>query len=121
MYSPLFMLPRILGNDYWDVHDYPTIISGQNFGHPLTFNGGRVQTPDMIPIDEFQRASEGFSNVHNDQNKFAVVLDCKQFKPDELNVSVDDDKYQLVIHGKHEERTDEHGYITREFERRYVL
>ncbi|KAF8789198.1 Protein lethal(2)essential for life like protein [Argiope bruennichi] len=27
----------------------------------------------------------------------------------------------IVIHGKHEEKTDEHGFVSREFTRRYLL
>ena len=43
----------------------------------------------------------------------------QQFKPDELKVSVVDDF--LVVEGKHEERGDEHGSISRQFNRRYKL
>ena len=48
-----------------------------------------------------------------------VNLDVQQFKPDQLNVKVVDNT--VVIDGKHEERQDEHGFISRQFQRRYVL
>ncbi|CAD7004594.1 heat shock protein 23 [Ceratitis capitata] len=48
-----------------------------------------------------------------------VCMDVSQFKPNELAVKVLDNS--IVIEGKHEEREDEHGYISRHFVRRYTL
>ncbi|XP_067645454.1 heat shock protein 23-like [Eurosta solidaginis] len=48
-----------------------------------------------------------------------VCMDVAQFKPSELTVKVVDNS--IVIEGKHEERADEHGYISRHFVRRYAL
>ncbi|XP_037933542.1 heat shock protein 23 [Teleopsis dalmanni] len=50
---------------------------------------------------------------------FQVCMDVAQFKPSELNVKVVDK--HIIIEGKHEEREDDHGYITRHFIRRYGL
>ncbi|KAI1294823.1 Alpha-crystallin A chain [Halotydeus destructor] len=58
--------------------------------------------------------------VKNDKDKFEVNLDVKQFKPEEIEVKHSDDHF-LTIHGKHEERSDEHGLVSREFTRRYKL
>jgi crystallin alpha B len=52
-------------------------------------------------------------------NLFQVNLDVQQFKPDELTVKTVND--YVVIEGKHEERKDEHGFISRQFQRRYKL
>ncbi|XP_036401763.1 alpha-crystallin A chain isoform X2 [Megalops cyprinoides] len=57
--------------------------------------------------------------VRSDRDKFTVYLDVKHFSPDELNVKVVDD--YVEIQGKHGERQDDHGYISREFLRRYRL
>lgn len=43
----------------------------------------------------------------------------QQFKPDELTVKMVDDF--VVVEGKHEERQDDHGFISRQFQRRYKL
>ncbi len=48
-----------------------------------------------------------------------VSLDVQQFKPEEINVKVVDD--HVVVEGKHEERQDKHGFISRQFTRRYLL
>lgn len=127
-------LPRLLGNDYWDMFDYPTSIFDQDFGldaldYPRRGWGGyrRGLGPSsaLMPFDydqpNYPLATQGFSNVQNDREKFAVNLDCKQFTPEEVNVTVDEQNNQILIHGKHEERSDEHGHVSREFRRRYAL
>nr|AXU24962.1 heat shock protein 20-1 [Cyrtorhinus lividipennis] len=62
----------------------------------------------------------GVSTIKSDDNEFTVGLDVTHFKPEELTVKVDDRGY-LVVEGKHEERSDEHGFIARQFTRRYEL
>ncbi|KAF7646487.1 hypothetical protein LDENG_00187480, partial [Lucifuga dentata] len=57
--------------------------------------------------------------VRSDRDKFTIYLDVKHFSPDELSVKVIDD--YVEIQGKHGERQDDHGYISREFHRRYRL
>ncbi|MCH1922748.1 small heat shock protein, partial [Shewanella sp. A3A] len=61
----------------------------------------------------------GISTISSDKTEFKINLDVQQFKPEELKVKVVDD--HLVIEGKHEERTDEHGFISRQFTRRYKI
>lgn len=41
------------------------------------------------------------------------------FKPEELSIRTIGNR--VIIHGKHEEQADEHGFIQREFRRTYVL
>ncbi|XP_055385362.1 heat shock protein 27-like [Condylostylus longicornis] len=50
---------------------------------------------------------------------FQVHMDVQQFKPNEITVKTVDD--YIVIEGKHEDRQDEHGYISRHFVRKYKL
>ncbi|XP_036401762.1 alpha-crystallin A chain isoform X1 [Megalops cyprinoides] len=66
-----------------------------------------------------ESSNSGISEVRSDRDKFTVYLDVKHFSPDELNVKVVDD--YVEIQGKHGERQDDHGYISREFLRRYRL
>ena len=63
--------------------------------------------------------SEAGSTVNIDKEKFEVMLDVQQFAPNEVNVKVVDNF--VVVEGKHEEKPDEHGYIQRNFMRRYRL
>lgn len=48
-----------------------------------------------------------------------MSLDVSHFKPEELSIKTVCRK--VIIHGKHEEKQDEHGFIQREFRRTYVL
>lgn len=51
--------------------------------------------------------------------RFQVILDVQQFSPDEIIVKTVDNN--IIVEAKHEERKDEHGFITRHFIRRYIL
>nr|AXU24978.1 heat shock protein 20-5 [Tytthus chinensis] len=62
----------------------------------------------------------GISSVRADNNGFTVRLDVSHFKPDELQVQLDENGY-VVVEAKHEERLDEHGLVARHFTRRYKL
>ncbi|XP_037000460.2 alpha-crystallin A chain isoform X1 [Artibeus jamaicensis] len=59
------------------------------------------------------------TKVRSDRDKFVIFLDVKHFSPEDLTVKVQEDFVE--IHGKHNERQDDHGYISREFHRRYRL
>jgi len=48
-----------------------------------------------------------------------VKLDVHQFTPEEVTVKTKDDN--LIIEAKHEEKEDPHGFVSRQFTRRYVL
>ncbi|CAI5452266.1 unnamed protein product [Caenorhabditis angaria] len=48
-----------------------------------------------------------------------ISVNVAQFKPDEIKLNIDGN--QLIIEGKHEEKSDEHGLIQRHFIRKYTL
>lgn len=51
--------------------------------------------------------------------KFQVILDVQQFTPEEITVKAANNS--VVVEGRHEEKQDEHGFISRQFTRRYIL
>ncbi|XP_049975206.1 heat shock protein beta-6 isoform X2 [Alexandromys fortis] len=59
------------------------------------------------------------AQVAKDPGYFSVLLDVKHFSPEEISVKVVGD--HVEVHARHEERPDEHGFIAREFHRRYRL
>ncbi|XP_023378953.1 alpha-crystallin A chain isoform X1 [Pteropus vampyrus] len=63
--------------------------------------------------------ASSMADVRSDRDKFVIFLDVKHFSPEDLTVKVQEDFVE--IHGKHNERQDDHGYISREFHRRYRL
>lgn len=77
------------------------------------------------PMDELRAAMNKMAlndvgqNITMDNEKFQVNVDVQHFAPEEINVKVVDG--QVTIEGKHEEKKDEHGYISRRFVRKYTL
>lgn len=77
--------------------------------------------PSYVPkvpstVSVFRRLSP---ELKDEKDKFKVMLNMSQYKPGEVEVKLVDNF--VVIHGKHEEKLDEHGFIKREFTRRYLL
>ncbi|XP_058457146.1 protein lethal(2)essential for life-like isoform X1 [Malaya genurostris] len=59
------------------------------------------------------------SRIDSDRDKYTIEVDVHQFAPHEVTVRKTD-KY-VTIEGKHEEKRDELGYVTRQFSRRYLV
>ncbi|XP_055925343.1 protein lethal(2)essential for life-like [Argiope bruennichi] len=116
------LLP-LLTRNWWDAWDYPSRIFDQHFGMglldsdllpPTMYSGFLLRPRTRNNID-----SSGVSEVTNESDKFKVMLNVSHFKPNEIDVKIVDNS--IVIHGKHEEKTDEHGFVSRELTRRYLL
>lgn len=60
-----------------------------------------------------------WTSLTNDSERFCLRLDVGHFDCDDLEVKTVDN--QVVIHGKHGDRTDELGVISREFTRKCTL
>nr|UQK61698.1 small heat shock protein [Carpetania matritensis] len=54
-----------------------------------------------------------------EEEDFSVRLDVSHFQPEELTVKTTGNR--VIVHARHEEKQDEHGYIEREFTRTYLL
>lgn len=106
---------------------------GRSF-HPREFRSARIlprifRTPsgysrnwtlsEKSSSDRETSKTSGDSVVNNDKDGFQVCLDVQQFSPSEINVKVTDDF--IIVEGKHEERADDLGLISRQFTRRYAL
>lgn len=112
--------------DIWDESRirFPSRIFDQRFGLGLSEQDILPQTSFydglyVRPRRQFSRQQSGLSEIKSEGDKFQVMLDVNQFSPDELTVKTVDNT--IVVHGKHQEKVDEHGFISREFTRRYVL
>ncbi|XP_048874035.1 alpha-crystallin A chain [Brienomyrus brachyistius] len=139
--SPIFLLQSLLPStaDAMDItiqHPwlrralgsfYPTRLFDQFFGeglfdYDLSPFGSSTISPYYRAslLRAFMESSNlGISEVRSDRDRFSVYLDVKHFSPEELTVKVIEG--YLEIRGKHEERQDDHGYISRQFHRRYRL
>ncbi|XP_045203286.2 alpha-crystallin B chain-like [Mercenaria mercenaria] len=59
------------------------------------------------------------SKLKYDSEGFELRLDVQQFTPSELNVKLVGNT--LTVSGKHEQKADEHGHISREFHRELTV
>lgn len=66
-----------------------------------------------------RQVSSGMSEIKQSQDNWKVSLDVNHFSPEELVVKTKDGVVE--ISGKHEERKDEHGFVSRCFTRKYTL
>ncbi|PVD29125.1 hypothetical protein C0Q70_11722 [Pomacea canaliculata] len=114
---------RAFWDDPWEGMTAPSRLFDQAFGDVLSADDFLPPTMwrGMVVTPRVQRPPQlsGMSEVVNNEKEFRVGLDVRQFKPEEINIKTRDNR--VVVHGKHEERPDEHGFIMREFTRQYVL
>lgn len=64
------------------------------------------------------RVGDAIDVVDSDK-EYNVSVDVSQFEPEELKVNIVDN--QLIIEGKHAEKTDKYGQVERHFIRKYNL
>lgn len=62
---------------------------------------------------------ESSNIIATETDGFQVSMDVQQFKPEEITVKIIDGC--IVVEGKHEDRQDDHGFISRQFVRKYTL
>lgn len=106
-------------------------ILDQAFGMPLTDSDilTSMVSPFMSPwiVHDYFRPWRQLasltrdlgSTIKTDKDKFQVNLDVQHFSPEEITVKAADG--YVYIEAKHEEKQDEHGFISRQFVRKYAL
>ncbi|XP_051173903.1 protein lethal(2)essential for life-like [Leptopilina boulardi] len=126
-------LVPMLFSHWWEKLDSPHQLFDQNFGIDLNMEDllDTLPSSDQIVIyrpgrRSFQkryrpylRRGQGTSVVDSDKSKFKITLDVQQFQPNEINVKVIDKN--VIVEAKHQEKEDEHGWISREFRRKYTI
>ncbi|XP_008551693.1 protein lethal(2)essential for life [Microplitis demolitor] len=131
-------LVPLLFSNWWEDLEAPHRLLDQDFGSALTAD--QLLTPSILerylvpralerrrsPLAYYRpwaellrRGDTGSSTVKADKDRFQVILDVQQFKPEEINVKVVDKC--VVVEAKHEEKQDEHGWISRQFVRKYMI
>ncbi|XP_012260779.2 protein lethal(2)essential for life-like [Athalia rosae] len=134
----------MLFSDWWEDLERPHSILDQHFGLPIRPEQLTTSHYNVLPAiyalanaparssshlhpsayyrpwgELLRQGNGGSSVVKADKDQFKVILDVQQFKPEEINVKVVDKC--VVVQAKHEEKRDEHGWISRQFERRYLI
>lgn len=123
------LFPMLYG-DNWGPSDFARRFFNDDFGR--TFLDGELFDPPFFhqrfylepsrlgrAVAELQQNQPG-ETVACTGDKFAINVDTRHFSPEEITVKTKDNS--VIIHGKHEEKSDDRGcYVKREFTRRYVL
>lgn len=126
------LLP-VVYRDNWGAPAFARRFFDDDFG--CSFFGGELADPAFFHRRFYLQPSHGGrssdlssgtvagqpgSSVACAGDKFAINVDTRHFAPEEVTVKTQDNC--VIIHGKHEEKSDDHGcYVKREFTRRYVL
>lgn len=119
------LLPYVFGYDL--PRNRASRLLDQSFGLTLTPEDLLTVTASPLLSRDYFRpwrqlanvAQEIGSSIKADKDKFQVNLDIQHFAPEEISVKTADGF--IVVEGKHEEKQDEHGFISRQFVRRYAL
>ncbi|XP_041984893.1 protein lethal(2)essential for life [Aricia agestis] len=119
------MVPMLF-RDWWDDWERPSRLLDQHFGMGLK-RDDLLSSLSTLPLrNSYFRPwrtslarQESASTINLTKDKFEVILDVQQFTPEEITVKASNNC--VVVEGKHEEKPDEHGFISRQFTRRYIL
>jgi len=118
------LVPTIFGRDYMDALDLV-----DPFRPAFAIDPWRQLEDPFLDLRRAMRSFDsqlrrlqsetGQAQIQSDKDSFQVKLDVSHFRPEEIEVKVVGN--DVTIHGRHEERRDDHGYVSREFTRRYHL
>ncbi|KAG8039169.1 hypothetical protein G9C98_003476 [Cotesia typhae] len=132
MRSRMSLVPKLFSH-WWETLERPHRLMDQHFGVPWNpdqmFRDMERNFREMerrFPLayyrpwaDLMREDGKGTSTIKADKDKFQVALDVQQFKPEEINVKIQDNF--IVVEGKHEEKRDDHGIVSRQFIRKYMI
>ncbi|KAK8779091.1 protein lethal(2)essential for life-like [Amblyomma americanum] len=119
----------LLYRDTWGPSDFARRFFNDDFGRALLdgelfdppyFHQRFYVVPGRSDASRAVAQQQQGSAVACTPDKFSIQVDTRNFAPEEITVKTQDNC--VIIHGKHEEKSDDRGcYIKREFTRRYVL
>ncbi|XP_030756504.1 protein lethal(2)essential for life-like [Sitophilus oryzae] len=128
----LFLQPFFFNDPVCTVAVRPSRILDQHFGlsldpedllQPLNLNNQQITHTPAGYLRRWRSrdsSKDSGSVVKLEKDQFQANLDVEQFKPEEITVKVTGENV-ITVEGKHEEKQDNHGYISRHFVRRYVV
>lgn len=105
----------------YDLPRWPRRLIDQNFGIPITPDELVVAaTSPVIPsFKTWWPKDRRGSTIITEKDKWSINVDVQHFSPDEISVKISNGF--IIIEGKHEEKQDEHGFVSRQFVRRFKL
>merc|ERR1712226_1586300 len=96
------------------------------FNHSNTYNNtSRLKSlqnekePIMLSSRKDSEEMSPKAKVSYDETKFQVEFDVKDYKPEELSIKTEGST--LVVLAKHEDKSGDSSYVTKQFEQRFTL
>ena len=77
------------------------------------------QSPNMLSSRKDSEEMSPKAKVSYDESKFQVEFDVKDYKPEELSIKTEGTT--LVVLAKHEDKSGDSSYVTKQFEQRFTL
>ncbi|XP_068121476.1 heat shock protein beta-1 [Hyperolius riggenbachi] len=128
LFDQSFGMPRIPEDWYqWPSTSWPgyvRLLPNQTMDVVPPTTPAVASPPTGATAPDFNRAlsrqlSSGISEIRHTSDSWKVSLDVNHFSPEEIVVKTRDGLVEIT--GKHEEKQDEHGFISRCFTRKYTL
>lgn len=105
-----------------DINFQSSKVSSTSPSHPILLIEDIPSTirPIIKGIRRWNTLSSPKSHIARKTDKnFERTIDVASFEPEEISVKLVE--RDVVVEGKHEEREDEHGFISRQFKRRFTI
>lgn len=111
-------LPRQLLDQHFGVGLHAYNVANIPFDHP---------PPPYLRLGAYYRSwqgvyfkmNTGISDIKCNDKQMRILLDVQQFGHNEIKVKTSENL--LIVKGRHEEKEDEHGLVSRQFKRTYVI
>ncbi|XP_057318192.1 protein lethal(2)essential for life-like [Microplitis mediator] len=115
------LLPMLFSS-WWESLNHVHRLDNQDFALPINniyFPSSRYRNYQH-PFDVINyRRSRFITPRYQEEEKYSVSLDVGKFNPDDITVKVADNV--ITVQAGHELILDEHGTVSREFERNYDI
>ncbi|OTF83368.1 Heat Shock Protein 20-like protein [Euroglyphus maynei] len=95
---------------------------------PLIVPHSPIMASQMHPLDKayasgqvgnLQGNTSGGGDLIPANDKYQIMVDVSHFNPEEISVKMVDNA--VIVTGKHEDKADNYGYVSRQFSRKYLL
>ncbi|CAH2245061.1 protein lethal(2)essential for life-like [Pararge aegeria] len=104
----------------YDLPRWPRRLLDQNFGLALTPEDLLTATASpVVPRYRFFWPKDAGSSIKLEKDKWQISVDVQHFAPDEITVKTA--AGFIVVEGKHEEKQDDHGFVSRHFVRKFKI
>jgi len=119
-FSTPFNTPSFIGEPAPSTHKKLKPIFNRDSLNNLNNNSCQHEkSPKMLSSRKDSEEMSPKAKVSYDESKFQVEFDVKDYKPEELSIKTEGTT--LVVLAKHEDKSGDSSYVTKQFEQRFTL